>query len=492
MADQSELLSRTKPLADPVRVITILSLVGAFLIAIVYALVSVPRQGLFGLFMALSLASGALSCAILVGPWGRPNAIYLRAFRTDRSTAKLRAELAAILGPGFRLTGIRPPRKKSSVFMRFWLPGLVALRYAGSEFMELEAGDDWMARLWKTYQTTRLVFIDAREVTRHVRLEIEMTLQTMGPERCVFVIGPGQDGQSNIAGLTGLENYASQVKVLVASEEQVRSRQLETDLKGILKGLSAVHPSDTGRGRQFILEHVSAEDLERSRRISVMTVVSAMMALAISLSLGFLPRSLQPFVLLPLAIVSLVVVTGAVFRTMGRIRRLARFGHRGAAVKASLLLALAALPFLSSVLIATVGIRELRAMKGRANELSAIMSLRTVYQAEIIYDTTYPDKGYACNLQALGGDPQNGSPSPEAAQIIPPDQTSGKRYGFAFTISGCTIVKIQGREKVTGFQLTAVPLDRKEAHRGFCMDETGEIRVDRNGGTHCTEALPPK
>jgi len=61
-----------------------------------------------------------------------------------------------------QLSGIRRRRRRRrcSFVSR---PGLVALRYAGSKFMELEAGDDWMARLWKTYQQTRIVFIDCRD-----------------------------------------------------------------------------------------------------------------------------------------------------------------------------------------------------------------------------------------------------------------------------------------------------------------------------------------
>ena len=492
MPPQSDAFSRTRPLADPVRIITTLMMVSTVLLALVYSLIFVPKYGLFGLLVPVSVLSGALSCAILVGAWGRPNVIYLRAFRTDRSTAKLRAELAAILGPGFRLSGIRPPRERSSTFMRFWLPGLVALRYAGSRFMELEAGDDWMARLWKTYQTTRFVFIDARDITPYVHQEIEMTLETMGPQRSVFLVGSGateQEIRSKIPVLSRSQSDPAVLNLLRTGEEQLDSRQLEHDLKEILKTLPAGYPGESDRGRQFVLEHVSAVQLQRGSRPSPAVVVSATIALALSVALGLLPRSLQLAYLLPMGIVGAITVIAAMIRTMARIRRSARYGYYGAAVKASLLLVLAALPFGCSVLSAAVAIPKLRAARHAADEAAAIASMRTLYASELMYSNSYPDKGYACDLPALGGDPRGGPPSPNAAQFVSPELASGKRSGYYYAIGGCTREMSEGHETVTGFHIYAVPVDGKGSGRGFCVDQSGEILVDRNGGSDCVEPL---
>src|ERR1017187_6044913 len=192
MSDETDLLARTRRLADPLRVITIIT---------------------------------------------AANAIYLRAFRTDKSTAALRTRLAAVLGTDFRLSGIRPPKEKSSAFLRFLLPGIVAMRYAGSKFMELEAGDDWMARLWRTYQKTRLVFIDVREVTPHVHEEIEMTLQTVGPERCVFLISrdkPDAEWRLLLAEIIGPENDPTKLQLLDVSPDRLSSRQIKATLQDIV------------------------------------------------------------------------------------------------------------------------------------------------------------------------------------------------------------------------------------------------------------------
>src|SRR5580700_7781078 len=256
MPDEPDLLVHVKPLADPVRVITILMVVGSVIAGIIASVLYEQQFGIYGVLLGMPMAGVGISYALLIGPIGRPNAIYLRAFRTDRSTAKLRAELAAVLGPGYRLSGIRTPEKKTSVFLRFLVPGLVALNYAGSKFMELEAGDDWMARLWKTYQTTRLVFIDVRDVTIHVHNEIQMTIATMGAERCISIVGPGRSTEqwrAAIAAIAGPEYETAQFHLLDASEERLRTRQMQADLKSIVATLPAGFPGQTDRGRRFVL-----------------------------------------------------------------------------------------------------------------------------------------------------------------------------------------------------------------------------------------------
>jgi type IV pilus assembly protein PilA len=61
----------------------------------------------------------------------------------------------------------------------------------------------------------------------------------------------------------------------------------------------------------------------------------------------------------------------------------------------------------------------------RANETSAISSLRMLTTMENEYSSTYPQHGFACSLPALGGKQGSGTPSPEAAQLINDDLASG-------------------------------------------------------------------
>lgn len=488
---RSDPLAHTKPLSDPVRTITLLMVAGAVIVGVITAIFFVRAYGPLGAVLSFALTCCTVSFALLLGPVGKPNAIYLRAFRTDRSTARLRAELGAILGPKFRLSGIRPPQKKTSLFLRFLVPGLVAMRYAGSKFMELEAGDDWMARLWKTYQTTRLVFIDLRDVTVHVHHEIQMTMATMGAERCIFVVDASKsasDWREMIAAIAGPQFDAAKFKLLDASEERIRSRALASDLKALLNSLPQGVPGETDRGRQFILEHVPENLLEQSRRVSASNVLSAVVGLGLSLGFGLVAGRQHPFLLLPFIVFGVVVTAWAVARTLARIARLFRAGHRGAALRVMFLLGLASLPFLTSIFATAVAVPALIKSKKMAEEVSAIATLRTLETAEVMYESTYPEQGYACRLSQLGGDPQAGAPTPQAAQLIGNDLASGKKSGYEFAVAKCNETVVNGRKQAVDFLFTAVPVPA-DGRRGFCADATDQIRVDPQGGTNCTEPL---
>ena len=497
MADKSDLLAKTKPLADPLRVITIITIV----LAVLIGFVTWPASGIWA---GLGVACGFLSFALLIAPPGKPNAIYLRAFRTDKSTAELRAELAAILGPEFRLSGIRPPREKTSVFIRFLMPGVVAMRYSGSKFMELEAGDDWMARLWKTYQTTRLVLIDVREVTPYVHQEIEMTLQSVGASRCIFVVNQDKtdaEWRQLLTEIVGPENDQAQLQLLDVSPERLSSHQIGPDLQAILKRIPAGFPGELKSGRQFILDHVSEELIRKSRRPSVMTVFSAVAALILAVAFGvlwnYIPHSSLLVLILAIAVLipSLILVVGNVSRAVSRAKRLKRAGHPEAATHAWLsllgvLLLFAAAPVFSAVQFKEGGDSNVPLVRSKklAQEISAMSSLRALSQAELMYNLSYPDRGYACSLTALGGKPDAGPSTADAAQLIPADLASGVKAGYTFAIPHCTNPTAKGQE--ASFQITAVPVVvGKTGDRGFCIDESAQLRFDPKGGTNCTETM---
>ena len=130
-------------------------------------------------------------------------------------------------------------------------------------------------------------------------------------------------------------------------------------------------------------------------------------------------------------------------------------------------------------------------MKRNANETSAIQSLHAISMAEIQYESTYPANGYACTLQALGGDPNSGPPSPTSAQLLQGDLASGSKSGYTFALSNCTKVSVNGQDRITGFTVTAVPQTvGKTGNRGFCSDQFGGApKYDPAGGTNCTQLL---
>jgi len=151
-----------------------------------------------------------------------------------------------------------------------------------------------------------------------------------------------------------------------------------------------------------------------------------------------------------------------------------------------LLIVIAIILILMLMAIPTIGV-----MKKHANETSAINSLQAITKAEIQYDSTYPANGYACSLSALGGDPNSGNPTPQAAQLIQSDLASGFKSGYIFNITNCSKVTINNTDRITGYTVTAVPQAvGKTGNRGFCTDQFGGApKYDPTGGTNCTQLL---
>jgi type IV pilus assembly protein PilA len=388
------------------------------------------------------------------------------------------------------------------------------MRYAGSKFMELEAGDDWMARLWKTYQETRLVFIDVRDVTPYVHQEIEMTLKTMGIQRCIFVVGPGKtrdEWRATISMIAGPEAGPSQFNLLDAS-----SPQLESDLKAMVKAIPEGFPGATAQGRQYVLDHVSAEEIRKGQRTSL--AQKAVIALALLFSLV-----LNPLIAIMVAVYALVIPMSAagdpalatrigmipvfaimilpIFRTFSRIFRLVDAGSWAQAMRAALSLIGAITLLGASVAIVAAflpaymqglqGIFAGTSPQSRGHDtVSAINSLRAIQQAETRYRAAYPDRGYACSLEALGGDPKSGPPTPSAAQLIPADLASGSSLGYEFEIACNGAMTTNGVHRYDSFIAYATPAEvGKTGDRGYCTDESGVIAFDPAGGVACTEPL---
>jgi type IV pilus assembly protein PilA len=130
-------------------------------------------------------------------------------------------------------------------------------------------------------------------------------------------------------------------------------------------------------------------------------------------------------------------------------------------------------------------------IKKHANETSAVNSEQAIVTAEIMYASSYPAKGFACSLTALGGDPASGAPTPAAAQLIQSDLASGYKSGYIFKIGNCVKSTVGRMDYVKGYTVTAVPETvGKTGDRGFCSDQNGgSPKYDPAGGTNCTQLL---
>jgi len=147
--------------------------------------------------------------------------------------------------------------------------------------------------------------------------------------------------------------------------------------------------------------------------------------------------------------------------------------------------------FVGLVILMTLAVPVMQRVNIKAHETSAIQSLRALNNAEAQYGVTYPQRGFACSLATLGGDPALGAPTAEAAQLIPVDLASGDLKEYTFVISGCTRKTADNHDTFVSYKITAVP-DRPghTGVRSFCTDESGEIRFDPKGAANCTEMLP--
>ena len=142
------------------------------------------------------------------------------------------------------------------------------------------------------------------------------------------------------------------------------------------------------------------------------------------------------------------------------------------------------------LILMAVAIPNYMNARSQANENAAMQELSTLNSAEIQYETNYPGNGFSCNLAQLGGDPKTGAPSPQAAQLIPADLAAGYKSGYIFAITNCTKTTVNNQDVYTSFELTAVPQSvGKTGHRGFCMDQGGEIKADPAGTTNCTQPI---
>ena len=142
------------------------------------------------------------------------------------------------------------------------------------------------------------------------------------------------------------------------------------------------------------------------------------------------------------------------------------------------------------IILMLIAIPNFISMKAQADETSAIQSLRAIYQAQIQYQTDFPANGFACALPALGGNASAGPPSAQAAQVLQGDLATGQKSGYTFNIVNCTKVTVNNQDMYTSYEATAVPQSiGKSGHRGFCIDQAGEIKADPAGGTNCAQPI---
>ncbi|HEY3928365.1 MAG TPA: prepilin-type N-terminal cleavage/methylation domain-containing protein [Candidatus Koribacter sp.] len=132
------------------------------------------------------------------------------------------------------------------------------------------------------------------------------------------------------------------------------------------------------------------------------------------------------------------------------------------------------------LIIAAIAIPNFMRSKMAANESSAVSSIRMITTAQISYNATYPDIGYATTLSTLGPSTGSDCTTPGAATssnacLIDNVLQSGTKSGYIFSISGTS------GTPVVVYAVNGDPLSPgRSGQRHFYSDATGVIRYNVN------------
>jgi type IV pilus assembly protein PilA len=139
------------------------------------------------------------------------------------------------------------------------------------------------------------------------------------------------------------------------------------------------------------------------------------------------------------------------------------------------------------LIIAAIAIPNLLRSRIAANEASAVGSLRTLNTAEITYNTTYPNVGFACSLGAMAPPASGTSPSSTAAGLVDANLASGTKSGYSFTLNNCS------GTPANNYQTLAAPVTPgTTGQRYFCSDSSGVIQFNASAAiTTCGSSTTP-
>lgn len=140
------------------------------------------------------------------------------------------------------------------------------------------------------------------------------------------------------------------------------------------------------------------------------------------------------------------------------------------------------------LVIAAIAIPNFLHAKIRANEASAVSSIRAINTAQTTYIISYPAQGYADDLAKLGSPTGGGAVSKDNSGLL--DWVLGcasqpcRKSGYKFSILNAT------GTPVAAYKTVGVPTDvGVTGERGFCSDRMNPVLADPAGGTSCTEPL---
>ena len=132
------------------------------------------------------------------------------------------------------------------------------------------------------------------------------------------------------------------------------------------------------------------------------------------------------------------------------------------------------------LLIAAISVPNMMRARMKANEGSAVASLRTINTAEAMYTSAYPEVGYSGILADLGshGSSCESMTRTNSCLIMDPMLTSSLKSGYTFDLAG------DGKVPDRNYTITAAPVSMGSSGRCiFVTDQSGQLHVaDPNTG----------
>jgi len=133
------------------------------------------------------------------------------------------------------------------------------------------------------------------------------------------------------------------------------------------------------------------------------------------------------------------------------------------------------------LIIAAIAVPSFLRSRLRANEASAVASLRVINTAAITYSMTYSANGFPALLTNLGGATPCVASSVTAC-LIDDNLAQGAKSGYSFVWTG------DGNVPSVAFSITGTPqIIGASGQRMYCTDQSGVIHFDPSGAG-CTLA----
>jgi len=134
------------------------------------------------------------------------------------------------------------------------------------------------------------------------------------------------------------------------------------------------------------------------------------------------------------------------------------------------------------LIIAAIAVPNFLKSRLRANEASAVASVRVINTAAITYSITYPDMGFPAQLTTLGGANPCATATSAQACLIDDILAQGYKSGYSFAWTG------DGAVPSVSYIVAGTPQAiGSSGQRMFCTDQTGVVHYDPTG-SGCTNA----